>query len=539
METASKENRSDGRVNLGIRRLVVSHVENAGTVYAYKKEDADAMAAVDKMAEQCANMPRIHNTPQEGRMYGAFHSGRWFRAEVEQILSKQGKNIRVRMVDYGWKDFVQVSELCQLPKSLLEAKIKCEKYKMAAMKPRGRYEGYSAADREKGKKWLEKTIDGRVVEAECHILVKFGGGIQMECKIGDINLNQAALESGHVILLKDRVKIISEMSGSVSSLKRSNSLKLRNEDKQGKKNGQNKGYNRRDGNKQEKRQYATGNSSCTEEFNEIFLLLDQAAEARKIATESSEIKDRDTIMKLINIPETVGGAVDAMGPLIDGIEAVTAASKLLEDAKKSVENDAHKVALLESTTILYKCTSKFLSQYSLKHDQINNYEESIEKLLSDFPSTIPASWRFLTVKADIITMKNSLDITKNVKKYLDDSGVKQIQLSAASEAEVDKLVNCLVQITRRIQTKFRGEAGGEIPTNIDSLLKNVRSSLQREISEAKKIQNEKKNTEVTESDAVGSAWRALTAVKSQMELLKQKKIEYEKIHSDLEADITS
>merc|ERR1719186_281013 len=130
------------------------------------------------------------------------------------------------------------------------------------------------------------------------------------------------------------------------------------------------------------------------------------------------------------IPETVVGAVDAMSPLLEGIEAVTAASKLLEEAKKEDEKDAHKVAVLKSTTILYKCTSKFLSQYSLKQEDINKIVEEVEKQLSGLPSTIPASWKLLTVK-------NLLDLIKNVEKYF-------------------------VKIGEGIQVKFEGGAGKEI-----------------------------------------------------------------------------
>merc|ERR1719186_1081769 len=237
------------------------------------------------------------------------------------------------------------------------------------------------------------------------------------------------------------------------------------------------------------------------------------------------------------IPETVVGAVDAMSPLLEGIEAVTAASKLLQEAKKEDEKDAHKVAVLKSTTILYKCTSKFLSQYSLKQEDINKIEEEVEKQLSGLPSTIPASWRLLTVKADRITKKNLLDLIKNVEKYLDESGAKQLQLTTESEAEVSKLTDCLVKTGEGIQVKFEGGAGKEIPANIESIMKNVKSALQKEISEAKQIKNVKDYKEITESSAAGSAWRALTALKSQLELIKKKKMEFENIHKDLEADI--
>merc|ERR1719319_2134091 len=267
----------------------------------------------------------IDKSPQLGNMYGVFHSGRWFRGEVEQIRGKDGRMVRVRMVDYGWKDFVKVSNLCQLPKNLFEAEVKCEKYKMAEMKPRGRYEGYSAADRDEGKQWLEKIMDGKVVDAECHILEKYGGGIQMECKVGNINLNQEALKVGHVIMLKDRTTFFNGNSGNnVATMKRSDSQSLHKSQKPDRNNQQDKGKYRRDERMKKlssASEIVAGDASSDgkgggkfanqiktrhgvdDELAEILLLLDQAAQARKKVIGSS-----DGLMNLCNIPETVEAA---------------------------------------------------------------------------------------------------------------------------------------------------------------------------------------------------------------------------------------
>jgi len=559
MPPATKQAKHDGRINLGFRRLIVSHVENAGTFYAYTEKDASDMAAIEKIDEQCATMQRIDKSPKLGNMYGVFHSGRWFRGEVEQIRGKDGRMVRVRMVDYGWKDFVQVSNLCQLPRNLFEAKVKCEKYKMAEMKPRGRYEGYSAADRDEGKVWLEKIMDGKVVDAECHILEKYGGGIQMECKVGNINLNQEALKVGHVIMLKDRTTFFNGNSGNnVDTLKMSNPQSLHKSQKPDRNNQQDKGKYKRDERMKKPSSaseiVASGDAfsdkkggkfanqiktrpSVDDELAEILLLLDQAAQARKKVIGSSEIKDG--LMNLCNIPETVEAAVEIVDPLLEGVEAVTAASKLMEEAKKQTKDDAHKVALLESTTILYKCISKFLSQYTLKEDNINNSVEKVVEELNGMPQTIPASWRLLSVKADRVTKNNLLDIIKNVKKFLDESGAKKIVLASNSQKEVDNLTKSLLQTAEGIQAKYQGEAACKIHVDTGALMEKVKSALNQEISESFQDTKDEKNVEQNEASAVRSAWRALTALKSQLEFLKNKKEEYENIHKALEEDLTS
>ena len=51
------------------------------------------------------------------------------------------------------------------------------RYKMADLKPKGRDEGFSAQDREKGAEWLRGMIAkfGPVVKANCHQIVNYKG----------------------------------------------------------------------------------------------------------------------------------------------------------------------------------------------------------------------------------------------------------------------------------------------------------------------------------------------------------------------------
>ena len=69
---------------------------------------------------------------------------------------------------------------------------------MADLKPKGRDEGFSAQDREKGAEWLRGMIIkfGPVIKANCYQIVNYKGGIMFEGEIGGKNINQLALMQG-------------------------------------------------------------------------------------------------------------------------------------------------------------------------------------------------------------------------------------------------------------------------------------------------------------------------------------------------------
>ena len=124
----------------------------------------------------------------------------WYRGKVEQVGQGPDKTqVKVRSTDFGWCRFVKVDSLRQLPAALASLPVRCEKYKMAYIQPRGRDHGYSAADRLAGAEWLKQLINGRVVVAICHKHVRYGGGIMADCMVDDTNLNRAALQAGHVL----------------------------------------------------------------------------------------------------------------------------------------------------------------------------------------------------------------------------------------------------------------------------------------------------------------------------------------------------
>ena len=72
------------------------------------------------------------------------------------------------------------------------------RYKLADLKPKGRDEGFSAQDREKGAEWLRAIIkkSGPVIKANCYQIVNYKGGVMFEGEIGGKNINQLVLMQG-------------------------------------------------------------------------------------------------------------------------------------------------------------------------------------------------------------------------------------------------------------------------------------------------------------------------------------------------------
>ena len=124
----------------------------------------------------------------------------WYRGRVEQLDPMPGLNkIRVLSLDFGWNKYYKKELLYQPPADLAGLPVRCEKYRMTDVRPRGQADGYSMADRLAGGEWLRRLINKRVVVAICHEQVSYSGGILADCMVGDTNLNRAALMQGHVI----------------------------------------------------------------------------------------------------------------------------------------------------------------------------------------------------------------------------------------------------------------------------------------------------------------------------------------------------
>ena len=126
----------------------------------------------------------------------------WYRGKVEQLDQGNQKNLfRVRMLDFGWNKLHKLEDMYEVTDSLRDQKVLCEKYKMADLKPKGKAEGYSADDRQRGAEWLKRVVDDRVIISSCYKQVNYAGGIMADCMVADKNLNKAALQQGHVVVV--------------------------------------------------------------------------------------------------------------------------------------------------------------------------------------------------------------------------------------------------------------------------------------------------------------------------------------------------
>ena len=193
-----------GAKDLGVRYLVVSHVENATTLYAYTQSEAKELAVRHAVVNDVmsSSLPVPAGTVELGKMYVAKikfdreESESWIRGLADENLP-HGR-VRFKAVDSGRTTHPLPKELYVLPQALDpdNLKIVCKRYKLSGVKPKGREEGFSAADREAGAEWLRLVIGGRTVKARCHEIASYKGGIMFDGEVGGINLNVMSLRRG-------------------------------------------------------------------------------------------------------------------------------------------------------------------------------------------------------------------------------------------------------------------------------------------------------------------------------------------------------
>ena len=109
--------------------------------------------------------------------------------------------VRVRLIDLGMTEFITKSEIFDLNSStsIKEMPIRCFRYKMADLKPKGQVEGFSAKERAQGAEWLKSLIADRPVKAKCHEVVNYKGGFWFEGEVDGKNLNLLAAQSGFCV----------------------------------------------------------------------------------------------------------------------------------------------------------------------------------------------------------------------------------------------------------------------------------------------------------------------------------------------------
>ena len=100
---------------------MVVHVSSIDRFFVQRYEDLDRLSDL-ALAIGRAQKRRLVSVPSAGTMVLAnFQSGDglWYRAEVVSSDDKKGK-VKVRFVDYGNKDTVDVSYVAEMPGDLLE-----------------------------------------------------------------------------------------------------------------------------------------------------------------------------------------------------------------------------------------------------------------------------------------------------------------------------------------------------------------------------------------------------------------------------------
>lgn len=193
----------NGKIDLGTRKLRAAYVENATTIYGYLDSEFHILKEytekIDDAYKSAAPLDISKVVESETYLIFSDKDNCAARARIEQPKAGPGgSKVRARLVDIGRGDLFDSSKLKQISDDVKNLPIVCQRYKMADLKPKGRDEGFSAHDREKGAEWLRGMISkfGPVIKANCYQIVNYKGGVHFEGEIGGKNINQLALMQG-------------------------------------------------------------------------------------------------------------------------------------------------------------------------------------------------------------------------------------------------------------------------------------------------------------------------------------------------------
>jgi len=575
----------NGKIDLGTRRLVVSHIENATSFFAYFDSHKEFMEEIKQICKKMLeNAPKLTDKPVLEQLVGVYSSSEksWFRGKIEQLGQGRGKNqFRVRIVDFGWNNLFNLDDLCELPETLKSKELLCEKYRMADLKPKGRADGYSAEDRQRGGEWLKRTINNRVVICSCYKQVKYAGGIMADCMVADINLNKAALKQGHALLVPSIIG--SFQNKKMNSQDRNVNKNLQFNQNQMRNNFQNMGmgpgnidldYSSYNGSTpfMAEQRGRTGHigqprpligqtngksvvvKKLERKINEdkktinvlkkttnldvgikdISRLLGKVNQARG-NNPDKEAKGNYILSSLVGVAEVIEESSEVSSKYLGGVEAVEAACRLVNDEDEAA-GDASRIKAIKAKTDLYKCVSQYLEEYT---DEVLDDElYKVNSQLTTITPNIPTGWKLLVVKADAVTRANLLEVSENVKTWMEESVSREAALTANSKKEVESLCLCLDQLSAGLREKEGGSMDAEVPSSIDSQLGSTRRALQAELTgrTGGMVAAAKKGKEkIGSNDAMvlKSAWKALTALRGQLEIAKAKKVEYETLLATL------
>jgi len=514
----------NGKVMLGVRRLSVSHVENACSFYAYiEREDTMKFDIKMVVARECEVLDRITDRPQVEALCGVEIEGAWYRGRVEQVGQGENKKlVRIRMLDFGWNCLVEVNNIVKLPAVLVELKVRCEKYKLDRLKPKGKADGFSVADRLRGKLWLENLIRGKVLVASCHRMVKYQGGIMVDCQVEDVNINKMVLREGFAVYKPGwervgccgdsrGVGVVGGYPGGIDV----DYTSYFGENRRGL--GGRRGKQSEGGRIVQKRKGKRGLSSLeTLNSGDVDRILDElyksVGEVRGVREEW--FKGKRDFNNMLGVAEVIETAALITGPLMESIELI----ERLEAGEKT-ERELNE---------FLRAVDRYLKQYN--EDVVEDQERRVKSKLEEIVFNIPDSWKLVAVSADKVTNENLVEVARNVKNWLNtakhnfrgEEGIVQ------TDRELEILCHNMEMVAVSLRANLRLNQPKTSPTPVPHLATHMTAlhlALQSELSIT--TASTSPSSPVNDSSILRSAWRSLTALSSQLDMARRKKNEFE------------
>jgi len=498
-----QEEAISGKVDLGVRKLVTSHVENACSFYAYVEHEATMMEDIKTVvARQCEVLDKLTARPKVGKMYGVEKDSAWWRGRVEQVGQGPEKDlVRIRMIDFGWNCLVEQCSLVELPKSLENLSVRCEKYKLANLKPRGRAEGFNVADRMRGKEWLEGIIMNQVVEATCHKMTKYHGGIMAECTVGSMNINKAVLSEGFAVpkpgfggrsnkFTKKNVEFNDIYSG-----------------------GLDQDYVLYDGRDKSRKKTIIKKTKKDEPLEVLEYDVDKVINECYQRLATVRIKggnSQEHVERLRDVAKVIEDVVVVTGPLIDTINLVEKACRR--------ENDKAE---------LMAAVDKYLGLYN--EELVRRADTMVKFNLEKISPYIPDTWKLVAVKVETITNEHLVEVANNLTIWVEtikENGGSKDE-GSNTEAKVEKFCCVLEEIAKTFRSS-QGKPPHSLP-RINYDLAQLNQSLEEELG-----QSESSTSAVSsQSNITRAAWKALTVLSGQLDLAITKQGEYTVLKKNL------
>jgi len=498
-----QEKLDSGKVELGVRRLVASHVENACSFFAYVENEATMMEDIKTVvARNCEVLDKLTERPRVEDLCGVQRDGFWLRGKVEQVGQGSNKDlVRVRMVDFGWNCLVELSNLVRLPASLVELSVRCEKYKLDQLKPKGRADGFSAADRMRGKEWFEGIIAGRMVLATCRKKVNYQGGIMVDCKVGENDINKMVLKEGFAVLkpgFADGNRKARKAVGFTGSYP----------------GGIDQDYVRYDGStcKQAGREMKSknikdeGSEEGGKDAMDVDLVLSKLlADICKVRSKRGEhLNGLREVSIMKGVVEVIDHTIVITGPLMDTIELI---ERLAEGERYKVE--------------LQIAVDRYLGMYSV--EGVRQANTRVKHQLEEVAVFIPDSWKLVAVQADKVSTENLVEVARNVRNWLDTQD--DDNKSTKTEREVESLCASLEKVAASLRLSPSLRQSNSLPA-INGHLTSLRLALQTELSSSDTSNSASRKASSPPASILRSAWRALVALSGQLDMVRRKQEEY-------------